>query len=365
MMTGKHQVSAIEGSMLDRATAFYKLYFGELKRGGFEERMARIEREIGQHGTYWQEPEELAYGAKVAWRNSNRCIGRLFWKTLKVRDLRHVDSPRGVFEGMVDHLHLANNGGNIRSYITIFRPQEPDGTEPLRILNSKLIHYAGYERDGVCVGDPSELEMTKACHALGWKGKGTPYDVLPLVVQTPGNAPDYFAWPPEAILEVEVSHPTFPWFMELGIRWYAVPVISDMILEVGGIRYPCAPFNGWYMLSEIACRNLTDADRYNLLPVIAERMGLDMSKSSALWKDRALLEVNEAVLHSFRKQGVTITDHHTAAEQFMHFCRSEFKEQRDVQADWSWIVPPMSSACTPVYHQEWTNEVLSPNYFYR
>jgi len=361
-MTDKYPT---KGTLLEQAESFYKLYFSELKRSGLDQRMEQIRREIEQRGTYWQEPAELAYGARVAWRNSNRCVGRLFWKTLKVRDLRHIDTPKGVFDAMVEHLHLANNGGNIRSYISIFRPQEPDGTEPIRILNSKLIHYAGYEREGAFVGDPSELERTKTCQALGWKGKGTDYDVLPLLVQKVGSPTAYFEWPPEAVLEVGISHPEYPWFADLGVRWYAVPVISDMILEVGGIRYPCAPFNGWYMLSEIACRNLTDEHRYNLLPKVAKKMGLDTSKASALWKDRALLEVNEAVLHSFRQQGVTISDHHTAAEQFMHFCKSESVAQREVQAEWSWIVPPMSSACTPVYHQHWQNEVLSPNYYYR
>ena len=33
---------------------------------------------------------------------------------------------------------------------------------------------------------------------------------------------------------------------------------------------------------------------------IATKMGLDTKKSSSLWKDRALVEVNIAVLHSFQ-----------------------------------------------------------------
>ena len=31
---------------------------------------------------------ELTWGAKVAWRNSVRCVGRLYWEALEVRDLR-------------------------------------------------------------------------------------------------------------------------------------------------------------------------------------------------------------------------------------------------------------------------------------
>ena len=49
-------------------------------------RWMQIEDELERTGTYWQSAEELEYGAKVAWRNSTRCIGRLHWKSLVVRD---------------------------------------------------------------------------------------------------------------------------------------------------------------------------------------------------------------------------------------------------------------------------------------
>ncbi len=37
-----------------------------------------IELEIKETGTHTHTEEELIYGAKMVWRNSNRCIGRLF-----------------------------------------------------------------------------------------------------------------------------------------------------------------------------------------------------------------------------------------------------------------------------------------------
>ena len=37
-----------------------------------------------------------------------------------------------------------------------------------------------------------------------------------------------------------------------------------------------------------------------LIQDIAERMGFDTRKSSSLWKDRTLVEINVAVLHSFQ-----------------------------------------------------------------
>jgi nitric oxide synthase oxygenase domain/subunit len=36
------------------------------------------------------------------------------------------------------------------------------------------------------------------------------------------------------------------------------------------------------------------------LQPIAEKMGLDTKKSSSLWKDRALVEINIAVLYSYQ-----------------------------------------------------------------
>jgi nitric-oxide synthase len=59
-----------------------------------------------------------------------------------------------------------------------------------------------------------------------------------------------------------------------------------MYLEAGGIRYPAAPFNGWYMCTEIGSRDLGDEGRYNQLPEIAARMGLSIGSPRTLWKDR-------------------------------------------------------------------------------
>src|SRR5437879_5244852 len=51
-------------------------------------RLEVVRREIDRTGTYWQTVDELTHGARVAWRNSNRCIGRLYWETLRLRDMR-------------------------------------------------------------------------------------------------------------------------------------------------------------------------------------------------------------------------------------------------------------------------------------
>ncbi|MBV8695401.1 MAG: nitric oxide synthase oxygenase, partial [Ktedonobacteraceae bacterium] len=168
------------------------------------------------------------------------------------------------------------------------------------------------------------------------------------------------------VLEVPLSHPDYPWFTKLGLKWHALPVISNMRLEIGGICYTAAPFNGWYMGTEIGARNLGDVARYNLLPVIAEHLGLDIRSERTLWKDRALVELNVAVLSSFAKHGVTIVDHHTASRQFLRHEELEKQAGRTVPAHWVWIVPPLSGSATPVFHKtHYKNAILKPNFFYQ
>lgn len=48
----------------------------------------------------------------------------------------------------------------------------------------------------------------QVCMKLGWKGKGTEWDILPLVLSANGHDPDYFDLPPDLVLEVPLSHPT-------------------------------------------------------------------------------------------------------------------------------------------------------------
>jgi nitric-oxide synthase, bacterial len=329
-----------------------------------QDRLAHIQLQIDHTGTYWQSFDELAYGAKLAWRNSTRCIGRLFWRSLEVRDMRHLSTAEEVFEACVEHLRLATNGGRIRSMITVFGPQPPD--QPgIRIWNPQLIRYAGYRQpDGTTLGDPAQVQLTDYLYHLGWQGgEHTAFDVLPLIIQMPGQPPKVFGLPRDAILEVPIRHPDYSWFETLGLKWHALPVISNMCLEIGGVSYTAAPFNGWYMGTEIGARNFADQERYNLLPVIADKLNLRMRSKDSLWKDRALVELNTAVLFSFHSAGVRIVDHHTASSQFVAFEEQERKAKRRVSGDWGWLVPPMSGSTTEVFHRPYENRVLTPNFY--
>src|SRR5579859_211755 len=332
----------------------------------YQQRLTEVRTELRRTGTYRQSYEELVYGARVAWRNSTRCIGRLHWKALAVRDLRHLSTAEDIFEAIVEHLRLGTNGGKIRPMMSIFAPQA-SRRPGIRIWNPQVIRYAGYPQpDGSVVGDPSQVELTQVLRLLGWQGgEGTAFDILPLVIQMPDQPPRLFELPRDAILEVPISHPEYAWFAECGLKWHALPLISNMRLEIGGISYSAAPFNGWYMGTEIGARNFGDEGRYNLLPAIAEMMGLDVRSDRTLWKDRAMVELNIAVLHSFARHGVMIVDHHTAAQQFVWHQGREKQAGRILPADWSWIVPPLSSSITPVFHCPYQDVILTPNLFYQ
>lgn len=362
----KMNVQSKQG-LLEEAAKFIRQCYQELGKSpaDINERLSRIESDILQTGTYSHTTEELSHGAKMAWRNSNRCIGRLFWSSLHVVDARHLTEGKQVADALIHHIESATNEGRIRPTITIFAPAHPDGTHHVRIWNHQLIRYAGYETEQGMIGDPHSLAFTQMCQSLGWQGKRTPFDVLPLIIQAEANPPQLFDIPRACIMEVPLVHPEFEWFAELQLRWYAVPIISDMRLDIGGISYPAAPFNGWYMGTEIGARNLADEARYNLLPVIAEHMGLSTASNTTLWKDRALVELNAAVLHSFKEAGVSIVDHHTAAQQFVRFHEQEQSCERAYTGDWTWLIPPMSPASTPIFHQSYDNTIVNPNFYYQ
>ncbi|MAP01505.1 MAG: nitric oxide synthase [Flavobacteriales bacterium] len=349
-------------SFQKKAEDYLKLCYSELNKNHlFDKRWKDVKNAIKTTGTYELLDFELDYGTKVAWRNSNKCIGRLFWRTMNVLDKRKLDSPDAIFQALFEHIDLATNKGNIQSTISVFNAHKG-----IRIWNPQLLSFAGYKnKNGSIIGDPKQLSFTNECVKLGWKPKMGEFDILPLVVQIDDNTPIWQEIPKEIITLVPIEHPEITSFKELGLKWYSTPIISNMTLEIGGIEFHAAPFNGWYMGTEIGARNLADESRYNMLPQVAKRMDLNLKDKNNLWKDRALVELNHAVLHSFKKHGVKIIDHHTASKQFMEFMRKESKQKREVTADWAWIVPPLSGSTMEVFHTEMNNVIKSPNYFYQ
>jgi nitric-oxide synthase, bacterial len=179
----REQIAEAESlpTLLLEAIDYLRLLYQEqsLPESQLQERLAEIYHDYRRSRTYWQAEDELIYGAKVAWRNSTRCVGRIFWESLTVRDLRHLTTAEEIFAAIVDHIQQATNGGNIRSTISIFAPDIP-GQGGIRIWNPQLIRYAGYRQaDGSFMGDPDQAELTEICQHFGWQGEGTRFDILP------------------------------------------------------------------------------------------------------------------------------------------------------------------------------------------
>ena len=353
-------------TLIQQAEQFITECYQELHKTDTEkdERILEVKREIELNGDYEHTYEELKHGAKMAWRNSNRCIGRLFWETLQVVDERHLDTEEEIAEALFRHIKNGTNGGKIVPTITVFKPKKNEHNE-IRIWNHQLLRYAGYEKETGVLGDPISIAFTKRCLEMGWQGEGTNFDILPLVFQIDGSAPAFFEIPKELFIEVPITHPTITAFSDLQLRWYSTPIVSDMRLEIGGIHYTGAPFNGWYMGTEIGARNFADEERYNLLPKVASILDLDTTKASNLWKDKALVELNVAILHSFKEAGVSIVDHHTAAVQFKKFEEQEKQQDRALTGDWTWLIPPVSPATTHIFHKGYKDKIVTPNFFYQ
>jgi hypothetical protein len=108
-------------------------------------------------------------------------------------------------------------------------------------------------------------------------------------------------------------------------------------------------FYGWYMVTEIATRNFGDEGRYNVLPQVAQALGIDASTEETLWRDHALAAINYAVLHSFKRMRVSMVDHHTAAKSFADWYGSEMATRGYCPGNWKWIIPPTASSTSSIY----------------
>lgn len=323
-------------------------------------RDASILDEVNRSGTYTLDDVELLFGASVAWALEAKCVGRFYFRSLHLRDRRSLTSAEDIAADCVEHVLYSTNGGAIRPTISIYAPG-------VRLINEQLIRYAGYRQpNGSVIGDPRNEALTNLAIRLGWKGgTQTPFDVLPVMVKTPDGRIVRHDLPDDAVLEVPLSHSEHPWFGELGLKWHALPAISDMRLDTWGVSHSGVAFSGWYLNTEIGARNLSDEDRYNLLPVVADRLGLDVTTDRSLWQDKAQLVLNEAVLGSFDGAGVRMEDHHQGSDRFINFLDQMERRGIKVPTDWIWIVPPMSPATLGVFHRLYSNFEVSERFVHQ
>lgn len=279
----------------------------------------------------------LRLAAQHAWRQADRCIGRLYWQSLRTRDRRAVLDPEEVSRELAEHLALAANSGRIRPYATVLHPA-------VRVVNEQLIGYAGWRADnGLVTGDPRHLATTFAAEEAGWRPCAdghrrcpAEWTVLPLILDTPCGRTVH-PLPPAVVHEIEITHPDHAWFADLGLRWYTVPAVAFMDLVLSPYeRYPVV-FSGWYVATEVASENLAAEERFDALPRIARRLGLSTTSRHSMWRERAEVELHRATLWSFAEAGVTIEDDHSASEHYLLHVGRERQAGRPVYEDERWI----------------------------
>lgn len=80
-----------------------------------EDRLEEVKKEIETSGTYQLKDTELIYGAKHAWRNAARCVGRIQWSKLQVETLSF--SFRQIVFSLVRDICMHKNKPRITAII--------------------------------------------------------------------------------------------------------------------------------------------------------------------------------------------------------------------------------------------------------
>jgi len=287
-------------------------------------------------GTYAAEPirstrlhdedgddDSLTWVARHAWRMADRCVGRSGWRSLIVRNRTQLTQPEDIVADLEEHLRLTTNDGRIRPVATIYHPS-------IRFRAEQLIRYAG---------DPQYAGYAATCRRLGCRSNGDKFDILPVTFELPDGTLHLASLDRSVVLEVPIEHPRASWFGDLGLRWHAAPVISNMLLRNEGHYWPVA-FGGWYATDEIAGRDLAPVRRFDVLPQVAAALGLSSDpRVEPLWRDLALGELHRAVVDSFRKAGVMFSTPQQEADRFRRHVDREHACGRSTPTDRSWLMP--------------------------
>eukprot|EP01035_Chromulina_nebulosa_P027793 gene27793-36595_t len=325
--------------------------------GIMEARFKEIESSIHSVGTYELTLDDLQYGARVAWRNAQKCANRSKWKELSVIDLRNVCTNQEAFRGILDLLEKSLTSMATITSMAVFRQRLPGETQGPRIWNSMLLRFAGYEGmgsevTGGILGDPVDANFTKMLiDRFGWipPSPRTAYDPLPLLLQIKEKeAPELFQIPSSYIPYVHIRHSNYPQLDILGLKWFPVPVVSGLEFHVGGLFFTAVPFVGWFADYEVV-RNLTDSSRYNVLPALANALRLDTSPANECWKEEASIVLNKAILASYMSAGFSMVSHHAMLSEFLHWYEMEKKTRGYCPGNWKWIIPPIGASLCDAY----------------
>ena len=190
-----------------------EVYGTDSDEAGLRRAVIEAARERGEPAPLTE--RELTAAGRIAWRNHARCIGRLYWRTLVVRDRRNRVEPDAIAAELAAHLRAAQNGGNIRSILTVFAPAAGKGRKGPLIWNQQLCGYAGYRASyGSVLGDPRNAALTAKALELGWSApaRRSAFDLLPWILSGPDGRPHLFPLPEDLVQEVVIEHPVHPGF---------------------------------------------------------------------------------------------------------------------------------------------------------
>ncbi|KAI5638514.1 nitric oxide synthase, oxygenase domain-containing protein [Phthorimaea operculella] len=87
-LPGRGDVPRAPDEVLSHAKDFLGQYFASIRRANtpaHEARWLAVQEEVAKTGTYQLTTTELVFGAKLAWRNASRCIGRIQWSKLQAK----------------------------------------------------------------------------------------------------------------------------------------------------------------------------------------------------------------------------------------------------------------------------------------
>lgn len=307
--------------------------------------------------------EELERRLKLAWLNSDRCIGRLFFNQLCVLDYREARTDEEIRDGLLTHLATAKNEPyrSIKPVASVFDPS-------VKIINSELLEYAGWQDGSEVIGDRKNLQLTALAEANGWHPKRGQYTLLPLMWHK-GDGEMTVAPIPEQYngqsirQEIELEHPdpSKTWLNDMRLRWFWGPFISDRRVFMDGQSYT-APFSGYYQHEEIA-RDLLEPSRYALLEKIGEQMcrgwDIDLQRSDG-WKHEVATLVNTMVEYSYQRDRVQTVSSIASSKQFVRLMEDMRELDFPLPHDYGWIRSSMPAFQTEHYHHAYPVQNVDP-----
>jgi nitric-oxide synthase, bacterial len=245
------------GISIFQKSADFFIKYGVEKGYDYDKIYSRIEyahHELDKKGNYTLSRDELTFGTQLAWRNSYRNVNDTPKnQEILVVDCRFVRSAAELFSTICEQLKKSSNEVVELPIVTVLPTNDQkistDLVEltqkivPFRIHNKQLLLFAGYtNKDGSVTGDPLNTELTELCLSLGWTPptNNMPH-LLPLVIETDDGVFHWFQWPCDSLKMEYLSYTTQTITQARHIVQHTISMMSDMILEIGGLMFPVRP----------------------------------------------------------------------------------------------------------------------------